>query len=160
VEWLNITQPTVAVISTGDGNSYRHPASDCLERLHEAEVSRVYWTERGEGGEPSVNDVIAGDITIEVPANPKKYTVSYGNGVVETFNVKHPSAISGRHNEMELVLGALPSAPKYAWSIRADHYFPITCPIVNRISKQNLQVSATPPADGKVLASCPTRPAQ
>ena len=43
--WLKATEPTVAIISTGDGNVYRHPAESCLERLHDSDIQKVYWTE-------------------------------------------------------------------------------------------------------------------
>jgi competence protein ComEC len=42
VEFLNQVKPKVAVITSGKGNRYGHPHSDCLERLHKvgAEVYR------------------------------------------------------------------------------------------------------------------------
>src|SRR5215471_4953174 len=59
--WLEATKPTIGVISTGDRNAYGHPAEDCLTRLHQAGLQKVYWTERGAGGEPEADiDVIAG----------------------------------------------------------------------------------------------------
>jgi beta-lactamase superfamily II metal-dependent hydrolase/transposase-like protein len=67
--WLKDTQPTVAIISTGDGNDYGHPSESCLERLHGADVQKVYWTEKGSGGTPQAGDVIAGDVAIEVTPN-------------------------------------------------------------------------------------------
>lgn len=50
--WLEATEPTIAIISAGDKNTYRHPAEQCLERLHDSEVKKVYWTEEGDGGKP------------------------------------------------------------------------------------------------------------
>jgi len=55
--WLKATEPTVAIISTGDHNTYHHPADACLNRLHDSEVQKVYWTEKG-AGQPGVSGVV------------------------------------------------------------------------------------------------------
>ena len=97
--WLKETAPTVAVISTGDGNVYRHPAESCLERLHDSNLSKVYWTETGAGGAPRVNDVVGGDISIEVSPNATSYTVFYNGGSsTDTYPIKGASdaALPGR----------------------------------------------------------------
>lgn len=148
--WLKTTAPTIAVISTGDGNSYRHPTEGCLSRLHEAEISKVYWTEHGAGAEPRVNDVIAGDIAIEVEPNPSLYTVRYGIGMgtVDTFAVR--SAGSGIDS------GAQSSANRYAWSARSMYYHYRDCPAVKRIAPSNFHSGNTPP-DGKKPSSCITQ---
>lgn len=148
--WLKTTQPTVAVISTGNDNTYFHPDPTCLQRLHDSGVTEVLWTEEGAGAKPGEGDVIAGDITIEVPPNPTKYTVSYG-GTSESFNVKVPRSAASGGGVAPVVI----PADKFAWSIRADHYYDIGCPTVNRIAKKNLKTGATPP-DGKVYHPCPT----
>jgi competence protein ComEC len=48
---LRVTKPTIAVISAWNGNSYSHPAEDCVERLHGV-GTKTYWTEHGTGGTP------------------------------------------------------------------------------------------------------------
>lgn len=154
MQWLQATQPTIAIISTGDGNSYRHPTDDCLERLHEAEISRVFWTEDGNGGSPRVNDVIAGDVSIDVPPQPTNYSVTYGSNITETFNVKDGSENETRSSDTPVAATA--TKANYAWSVRADHYYDIDCYVVNRISPKNLQTSATAPTD-KRYAACPNR---
>lgn len=156
--WLQTTSPTVAIISTGDGNVYRHPAEDCLARLHEADISRVFWTEKGAGASPSVNDVVGGDITIEVPADAKKYTVSYGNGTTEAFDVKSSNSTESIEHTNSSVgsPNAVSSEPKYSWSVNSDYYHYSDCPAVERISKANLRTGDTPPP-GKQPSSCVTK---
>jgi beta-lactamase superfamily II metal-dependent hydrolase len=150
--WMKATQPTIAVISTGNDNTYFHPDPTCLERLHDAGVTEVLWTEEGAGGKPGAGDVIAGDVTIEVPPNATKYSVSYG-GTTESFNVKQPQGASSGGGVAPPPVVAPPD--KFAWSILADHYYDIGCPTVNRIMKKNLKTGPTPP-DGKVHRDCPT----
>lgn len=149
--WLKATQPTVAIISTGDGNRYSHPAEDCLERLHEADISKAYWTEEGAGGKPDrETDVIGGDISIEVPATGTIYTVSYNNGAAtDTYQIKGTNGGGS---------GAAPTAspgaaPRYAYSIKGHLYYDIDCPAVKRISSGNLKTSVDPPPD-KEPSSC------
>lgn len=155
--WLQTTSPTVAIISTGDGNTYRHPAEDCLARLHEADIDRVFWTEKGAGGNPSVNDVIGGDIRIEVPVDAKQYTVSYGNGINEEFNVKssNPPMTVEHANSSVVSSNVTTGEPKYAWSINSNYYHYYDCPAVKRINKDNLRTGDSPPA-GKDPSSCVT----
>jgi hypothetical protein len=142
--WLKATQPTVAVISTGNGNDYHHPTADCLNRLHEVEPKKIYWTEKGNGVDPVAPvDVIGGDISIVVAPKATTYTVSYGGGATDTYSIKAP--LSGDNN--------VPVAPKYAWSIRSKFYHDANCPAVKRISKANLQSGDASPPDKKP-ASC------
>lgn len=145
--WLKTTSPTVAVISTGDGNSYRHPTEDCLSRLHEAEISKVYWTELGSGAAPKVNDVIAGDVSIEVAPNAPRYTVTYGNGAgtVDTYAVK-ALGLPGLIDSVK---------PRYSWSERSQFYHFSDCAAVKRISPENLRSGDTPPP-GKRPSICVT----
>lgn len=139
VTWLKDTQPTVAIISTGDGNDYGHPAESCLERLHGADVQKVYWTEKGAGGQPQAGDVVAGDVEVQVAPNATSYTVSYSGGsVTDTYQMK----------------GAPPNtAPRYAYSIKGQLYYYLDCPAVKRISKANLRTSVDPPP-GKQPSAC------
>ncbi len=137
--WLKDTQPTIAVISTGDGNDYGHPNGACLARLHGASLQKVYWTEKGNGAAPQAGDVVAGDVVIEVAPNANSYTVAYNNGsAVDTYQIK----------------AAPPSTePRYAYSVKGKLYYYIDCPAVKRISKANLRTSVDPPP-GKQPAAC------
>ncbi len=91
-QWLSQTEPTVAIISVGSGNRYGHPAQDCIDRLHQGGVTRVYWTELGNGARPTPPvDVVSGTVDVTVDAGAEEFTVSYGNGVhVERFGLKRP----------------------------------------------------------------------
>jgi beta-lactamase superfamily II metal-dependent hydrolase len=152
--WLNDTRPTIAVISDGNGNRYGHPASDCLQRLHEAEISKVYWTEQGAVTEiDPQRDVVGGDISIDVPAGAATFTVSYNNGGgTDTYRVKGAQANT-------LGTGHTPSGtdgiavPRFAWSAKGRLYYGINCPAVQRIAKANLRTGVDPPAD-KQPSSC------
>ena len=76
--WLARTKPKAGIISTGAGNSYGHPAGECLARLHAAGV-KTYWTERGAGAAPEPGrDVVAGDVVVEVEPGTDRFTVKYG----------------------------------------------------------------------------------
>ncbi len=105
--WLLATTPTVAIVSAGNGNSYGHPAPDCLTRLHTAKA-KTYWTEFGSGAaEPDpAFDVVAGDILIETLADPvvQTFTVSYTGGLSDTYLVRGqipvvPGADGPAHDE-------------------------------------------------------------
>ena len=148
--WLGATKPTVAIISTGLKNTYHHPASDCVQRLHEAAVSAVYWTEAGNGEPPKADDIVGGDIVIEVPVNGSTYTVSHNDGETDTYQIK---AQPPNGDVTGIVPANVPTAPKYAWSVKSRFYHEANCPAVKRISKANLQTGDVPPA-GKTLSSC------
>jgi beta-lactamase superfamily II metal-dependent hydrolase len=146
--WLADTKPTIGVISTGDGNSYGHPTEDCVVRLHEAGLQKVYWTERGAGASPEDGlDVIAGDVRIEVAPGAADYTVSHEGSTPETYQTKSSAAgaIAGRRPG-----GApIPTAKTFAWSKRSTVYHVASCPDVKRILKENLVQGDTPPRDKK-----------
>jgi DNA-binding transcriptional LysR family regulator len=38
MEWLRAIQPRIAVISVGEGNRYRHPSQDTLNRLERSQI--------------------------------------------------------------------------------------------------------------------------
>lgn len=71
--FLAATTPRLAVISCGNGNSYGHPTSGALGRLHTAGVKN-YWTETGAGVAPwnAIATGIAntGGFAWTVPAQP------------------------------------------------------------------------------------------
>jgi beta-lactamase superfamily II metal-dependent hydrolase len=148
--WLAATKPTVAIISTGLKNTYHHPASDCVQRLHEAAISAVYWTEEGNGERPKADDIVGGDIVVEVPANGSTYTVSHNDGETDTYQIKAQPPNNGI---MGIVPAHGPADPKFAWSVKSRFYHEVNCPAVKRISKANLQTGDVPPA-GKTLSSC------
>ena len=65
--WMSATKPRVAIISVGNANSYGHPTSAALNRIH-AVGTRTYWTSTGNGTAPVANlDTIAGNVVVEVP---------------------------------------------------------------------------------------------
>ena len=73
--WLDAISPEVAIISVGD-NSFGHPTSDALSRLHAHEVE-TFWTNSGSGVVPvSGQDHVVGSIIIEAfPTSGSSYTV-------------------------------------------------------------------------------------
>jgi beta-lactamase superfamily II metal-dependent hydrolase len=146
--WLADTQPTVAIISTGDGNGYNHPTSDCLERLHTHNV-KAYWTETGNGGSPEpAFDVIGGNIIVEVAPNAPTFTVTYGGTHTDTYAIG--SASGGNPAPSP---GA--AVPKFAWSKRSSQYHLASCRFVQNISPQNLERGDAPPAGKTLHKNCP-----
>lgn len=84
--WLNATAPEVCVISCGDGNTYGHPTTDALTRLHNHNV-KTYWTETGAGATPNPtwDKVAHGTIVIQAdPGSTDTYTVT-GPGFSDTY---------------------------------------------------------------------------
>jgi hypothetical protein len=137
------------VISTGDGNGYKHPTEDCLIRLHEAGLQKVYWTERGAGASPDAAfDVVAGDIRIEVSPGANSYTVSHEGATPDKYKTKASASTSNPGTQPP----ATPEA-KYAWSKRSKLYHDASCPDVKRILEENLAEGNTPPS-GKNPAAC------
>lgn len=146
--WLADTQPTVGIISTGDGNGYNHPTSDCLERLHTHNV-KAYWTETGNGGSPEAGfDVVGGNIIIEVAPNAPTYTVTYGGTHTDTYAI-------GTASGGNPVPNAGVSVPKFAWSKRSGQYHLASCRFVQNISPQNLERGNNPPAGKTLHKNCP-----
>jgi beta-lactamase superfamily II metal-dependent hydrolase len=87
IAWLNATQPKIAVISVGDGNSYGHPTSAALTRLHNANV-KTYWTETGEGVAPNIayDRVSSGQVIISATWQGAGVDTVRGTGIApETF---------------------------------------------------------------------------
>ena len=82
--WLNAITPEVGVICVGS-NSYGHPTSSALTRLHNHNV-KTYWTETGSGAAPTQGwDKVGGTIIIEAdPGAGAAYTVK-GNGFTDTY---------------------------------------------------------------------------
>lgn len=141
--WLAATTPTVGIISTGTGNTYTHPAPDCLERLHKA-GTHTYWTEQGSGGDPVPGwDVVAGDIVVQVDLGTNQYTVQHG-ATTDTYQINGGP-----------VDGTTPSHAQYAWSKRSKVYHYATCDFVKSISPDNLERGGTPPGGKTLHQNCP-----
>ncbi|MDI6809071.1 MAG: T9SS type A sorting domain-containing protein [Candidatus Eisenbacteria bacterium] len=82
--WLTAITAEVGVISVGT-NSYGHPTSEALSRLHNHNV-KTYWTETGSGASPvSGWDKVGGTIIVEAdPGAGAAYTVK-GSGFTDTY---------------------------------------------------------------------------
>ena len=74
--WLNAITPDVGIVSVGD-NSYDHPTTEALTRLHNHRV-KTYWTNTGSGVMPDPGwDRVAGTIVIAArPGLGESFTVS------------------------------------------------------------------------------------
>jgi beta-lactamase superfamily II metal-dependent hydrolase len=142
--WIGTVQPRIGIVSVGDGNSYHHPADDCLERLHNGGV-KLYWTETGAGGTPEPNlDTIAGTIIVQVAAGATTYTVTYGSNT-DTYPLwsapspaTHPTG-----------------TPKYAWSKKSNIYHFADCRVVTSIKPENLERGDSPPPGKTLHQLCP-----
>jgi hypothetical protein len=150
VQFLRTLKPEVGIISVGTkakGNTFKHPADNCLDRLHEAGTN-TYWTEAGEGAHPQPGrDVVGGNIVVEVIPRSNTFTVTYSNNKKDTYPMW----------ETYQAVPPTPSAVKYAWSKKSSKYHYITCRYVDSISPQNLETGSTPP-EGKTLhEGCPTK---
>ncbi len=147
--WMTSTQPTVGVISTGDGNDYGHPTADCLERLHKHNV-KAYWTETGNGAEPEPGiDVVGGNIVVEVASNASSFTVTSGGSHVDTFPITGAGAVVSTNTT------PAPSTPKYAWSRNSTHYHLANCRFVQNIAPANLEQGDAPPRNKTLHKDCP-----
>jgi beta-lactamase superfamily II metal-dependent hydrolase len=85
-DWLGATGPKIGVISEGNGNSYGHPTSSALTRLHNAGV-HTYWTETGAGVAPNAawDKVSNGQVIISATWEPAGVDTVRGNGFADTF---------------------------------------------------------------------------
>jgi hypothetical protein len=77
--WLSVTSPKVSVVSVGTTNTYGHPTSETLARLH-AIGTKTYWTSIGNGVAPVPGlDTVAGNIVVEVAPAATTFTLRYGS---------------------------------------------------------------------------------
>jgi beta-lactamase superfamily II metal-dependent hydrolase len=145
--WLDTIKPVVAIISTGDGNTYGHPTLECLDRLHAANIKRIYWTETGAGVDPDpTRDVVGGNIIVEVAPASTTFTVTYKGTSTDTYAVHGASVVPDSPDAATI---------KFAWSKKSKVYHFVGCRYVNSISPANLEKGALPP-DGKTLhKGCP-----
>jgi beta-lactamase superfamily II metal-dependent hydrolase len=85
-DWLNATKPKIGIVSCGTGNTYGHPTSAALVRLHNHNV-HTYWTEHGTGVEPLAgwDKVANGPISIYATWQPGGVDSVIGNGFADTL---------------------------------------------------------------------------
>lgn len=150
--WLSVTKPLVAVVSTGDGNTYGHPTAECLLRLHKS-IQKTYWTERGAGASPEADlDVVGGNIIVEVaPPGNGQFTVTFSGTQVDTYTIPTDAGGAGPGAPG----GGASSQPVFAWSKRAKVYHFTNCTYVRNISPSNLQRGDTAPTGKHIHAGCP-----
>lgn len=152
--WLTTTMPAVGIISTGDGNDYQHPATDCVARLHAHNVA-TYWTETGAGATPQPGlDTVGGSIVVEVAPGAATYTVKAGAGSPVTYPIAGPTPVI--IVPPSIVTGGF----KYAWSKKTTMYHYANCAMVARIGADNLVEGDTPPNGKKLHQNCPQKPAE
>jgi beta-lactamase superfamily II metal-dependent hydrolase len=151
--WLATTKPKVAIISVGDGNVYRHPTSDCLERLHLAGV-KTYWTETGNGADPDpAYDTVGKNIVVEVDPAAQDFTLT----PTGASSVTYPIGAAGGGTAGGGTTGGVttPAQTQYAWSKNSNVYHYANCKYVQNISPENLVRGATPPAGKTLHRGCP-----
>ena len=150
--WLATTQPTVGIISTGDGNDYGHPAPDCLARLHAQNVTS-YWTETGAGAAPQAGtDTVGGNVVVEVAPGAGMYTVRTSSGSSTTF------AVAGANGDVHVAVippANVTTIPRYAWSKRSAVYHYSTCALLGRMSGDRRVEGDTPPEGKQLHQNCP-----
>ena len=147
--WMTDTQPLVGIISTGDGNDYGHPTSDCLERLHKHSV-KTYWTETGNGAQPESGiDVVGGNIVVEVAPQATSFTITFAGSHVDTYS------LTGDGTSVSTTSTTPASGPRYAWSKKSNNYHFAECRFVKNIAPANLQQGNAPPSGKTLHKDCP-----
>ncbi len=148
--WLGTIKPRIGIISTGNGNTYGHPAPDCLDRLHAAGV-RTYWTEKGNGGSPALpNDVVSGSVFVEVSPGAPTYSVTTAGGNVDSFPLwAAPSSPAGPTPAVPISSGS------FAWSRLSKVYHDARCSYVASILPSNLERGTAPPPGKQLHSGCP-----
>lgn len=103
--WLDAITAEVGLIQVGTGNSYGHPTSAALDRMH-ARSMKTYWTETGAGATPNGTWDTVANGTVVVNADPgaaQGYTISgpgfshdYTNGGAPPpiHTTEYPSALT------------------------------------------------------------------
>ena len=65
---LDATDPEACILSVGN-NSFGHPTTEALGRLH-AHGVEVYWTQTGSGATPGAGDQVCdGDVSVTVESS-------------------------------------------------------------------------------------------
>jgi beta-lactamase superfamily II metal-dependent hydrolase len=126
--FLRALRPRVAVISVGDGNRYRHPASETLERLQStASIQAIYQTERGATPPQAVVKVV-GHATVAV--HDSFFIVHQ-----DTFQLRGQDPSSSSETQSERVLKSVETE-----SFASDRLmkFELTRPAILAIAIHNL----------------------
>lgn len=98
-EFLNLVKPRIAVISTGNGNRYKHPHNKVLKRLHDAGVDRIIQTAWGKtlnrvpDDVRNVHSIYQSDVSIK--SDGKTYDV-FTSRRFQTNRHKQPPRSLGR----------------------------------------------------------------
>ncbi len=84
--WLTATAAQVCVISCGDGNTYGHPTTEALTRMHNHNI-HTYWTETGNGATPVAgwDKVAHGTVVIQAQAGGGAAFTVTGPGISDTY---------------------------------------------------------------------------
>lgn len=84
--FITAIQPKVAVISSGNGNSYGHPTATALNNLHARSV-KTYWTETGAGvaPNPTWDKVSNNQVILSATWQPGGVDTIRGTGFADTF---------------------------------------------------------------------------
>jgi beta-lactamase superfamily II metal-dependent hydrolase len=142
--WISTIHPRIGIISCGDGNKFRHPNQEALNRLHNENIT-TYWTENGNGVSPvSGLDKVGGNILIESAPAATTFTVTYNWTNTDTYSVWNPltnfNAGSGHF---------------YAWSKQSSIYHFDNCKFVKNINPSNLETNTVPPSGKTIHLGCP-----
>jgi beta-lactamase superfamily II metal-dependent hydrolase len=148
--WLGTIKPRIGIVSSGDGNDYHHPTTECLTRLHDAGI-HTYWTETGNGVLPDPDyDVVGGNILVEISPGAHEYTVTPSRQGVAS--VTYPTWRNG-------ALTPTPPQPvdavTYVWSTKSGVYHYSNCKYVQNISPANRIEGTTPPSGKTLHKDCP-----
>jgi hypothetical protein len=124
-------------------NTYGHPTSGALKRLHDADV-KTYWKDKGNGAAPDQgHDVIGGNICIEVEPKAEEFKVICNWNRVDTYPVW----------ECGTTQEAKPQS--YAWSKKSGVYHHGNCRYVSNINPENLERGESAPSDRELHQGCP-----
>jgi beta-lactamase superfamily II metal-dependent hydrolase len=154
-KWLSKIKPKVAIISASSsiGHDYGHPTEECMERLH-AINTKVYLTENtGSVQLDATNDIVGGNIKVEVDPNNNNFTVNYNWTKVDTYsNWEIPGNSS---NGVQSTQDNSSNTSLYGWSKNSNIYHYINCKFISNINPENLQKGNTPPQNKTLHEGCP-----
>ena len=91
--WLTATQAKIGIVTAGTGNSFGHPTSETMTRLHNHGV-RTYWSELGGGASPNpaFDKVANGMIRIVATWQLGGVDSIYATAIADTFTNASASA--------------------------------------------------------------------